>query len=104
MAHENDPHDGTPQPVATPGTGVYVRSFAALLVLTLTSFTLSYAHLGVFGMPVALAIAAVKVALVALFFMRLVDEPASHRVAGVTAVLFVILLASLSAVDVLTRL
>ena len=84
-------------------TGAYVRSFGALVVLTLTSYWLSYRHLGAFEMPIALGIAAVKVAVVALFFMGLVHEPASSRVAGITAILFVILLASLAAVDVVTR-
>jgi len=84
-------------------TGAYVRSFGALVVLTLTSYWLSYRDLGALGIPVALGIAAVKVAIVALFFMGLVNEPASLRVAGITAVLFVILLASLAAADVVTR-
>jgi cytochrome c oxidase subunit 4 len=89
-----------PAPLAT---ATYARSFGALVVLTLVSFGLSFLHLGPFGMPVALAIAATKVAIVALFFMGLVHEPASHRIAGVAAVLFVVLLVSLSAVDILTR-
>jgi hypothetical protein len=45
----------------------------------------------------------VKVTIVALFFMGLVDEPASHRVVGITAVLFVVLLASLAVADIVTR-
>ena len=81
----------------------YVRSFAALAALTALSFWLSYRHLGALGMPVALGIAAIKVTVVVLFFMGLAREPASHRVAGVVAVLFVVLLASLAALDVLTR-
>jgi cytochrome c oxidase subunit 4 len=84
-------------------TATYVRSLVALVFLTLGSFGLSYLHLGALGMPVALAIAVTKVGIVALFFMGLVHEPASSRIAGVAAVLFVILLASLSAADILTR-
>lgn len=81
----------------------YVWAFVALVCFTLLSFWLSYMHLGGFETPVAMAIAAAKVTIVAVVFMGLVDEPASSRVAGITAVLFVVLLASLAAVDVLTR-
>jgi cytochrome c oxidase subunit 4 len=84
-------------------TRAYVRSFGALVALTLLSYWLSYRSLGDFSTPVALAIAVVKDSIVALFFMGLIDEPASHRVVGITAVLFVVLLASLAAVDVVTR-
>jgi cytochrome c oxidase subunit 4 len=84
-------------------TRAYVRSFGALVALTALSYWLSYRNLGAFGIPVALAIATVKVSIVALFFMGLVDEPASHRIVGITAVLFVVLLAALTAADVMTR-
>jgi len=87
----------------TLSASAYVWSFVALVCLTLLSFWSSHVHLGAFGTPVALGIAAIKVTIVALVFMGMVDEPASSRVAGITAVLFVVLLASLAAVDVLTR-
>lgn len=81
----------------------YVWALVALVCFTLLSFWFSFMHLGGFETPVAIAIAAVKVTIVAIVFMGLVDEPPSSRVAGITAVLFVVLLASLAAVDVLTR-
>jgi cytochrome c oxidase subunit 4 len=102
----HQPHDREGESRAEPptsSTGAYVRSLAALVALTLTSYWLSYRHLGPFEMPVALGIATLKVGVVALVFMGLVHERASSRVAGITAVLFVILLASLAAVDVVTR-
>ena len=102
---ETQQQAGEPPPKEGPAltTGTYVRSLGALIVLTLLSYWLSYRDLGAFGVPVALAIAAVKVSIVALFFMGLVDEPASHRVVGITAVLFVVLLASLAVADIVTR-
>ncbi len=93
----------SPETSPTLGAAAYVWAFIALVCLTLLSFWFSYLHLGGFEMVVAIGIAAIKVTIVALVFMGLVDEPASSRVAGVTAVLFVILLASLTAADVLTR-
>jgi cytochrome c oxidase subunit 4 len=103
-AYDREPH-GEPQEKEGPqvSTRAYVLSFGALLGLTLLSYWLSYRNLGEFSTPVALAIAVVKDSIVALFFMGLVDEPASHRVIGITAVLFVILLAALAAADVVTR-
>lgn len=107
MASSSDPpnREIRESPAASPtlGASAYVLAFIALVCLTLLSFWFSYLHLGGFEMVVAMGIAAIKVTIVALVFMGLVDEPASSRVAGVTAVLFVILLASLTAADVLTR-
>ena len=106
MAHPSEPHreiHESPATSPTLGAGAYVLAFVALVCLTLLSFWCSLLHLGAWEMVVALAIAAIKVTVVALVFMGLVDEPASSRIAGVTAVLFVILLASLTAADVLTR-
>jgi len=81
----------------------YVASFVALVALTLASYWLSYAHLGAFEVFVALGIAALKVTIVGLFFMHLVKEPPSHRIAAIGAILFVILLAVFAAADVFTR-
>lgn len=54
---------------------VYFKVFGALAVLTVITVAVSYLNLGVgAAVPVALVIAAVKAALVALFFMHLKGE------------------------------
>jgi len=78
-------------------------AWVGLLILTATSFGLSYAHLGAFGVPVALGIAVVKASLVALVFMELLVEPFTVRVTLVTAVTFVALLVFFVVGDVVTR-
>ena len=73
----------------------YIAVFVALLVLTLVTVGVSYLRMPI--MPtvvVALAIAAAKGALVAMFFMHLKGErPMVHWALGLTAVLFVALFA-----------
>jgi cytochrome c oxidase subunit 4 len=81
----------------------YTICFAVLVCLTLLSFLVSYVNLGWFGTVVALAIATMKVTLVGLYFMHLLKEPPSHRLAAIAAALFVAILASLAATDVWTR-
>lgn len=81
----------------------YSACFATLVALTLSSFGLSYAHLGGFETAVAMGIAAAKVSLVAIYFMHLAKEPSSHRLAAVAGGLFVIILSVLSVLDVITR-
>lgn len=83
--------------------GTYVLSYIGLLALTGATFGLSFVHLGGWEVPVALAIAFAKSFIVALFFMHLVEQPASHRIASAVAVVFVCILASLASADVFTR-
>jgi cytochrome c oxidase subunit 4 len=92
--------DGSPSRITS---GTHVKSFAALIVLTLVSFGASYLHLGVFEMPVALAIAAMKVSVVGLFFMSLFEETSSNRLAAVAGVLFVLMLLTFAVADIVMR-
>jgi cytochrome c oxidase subunit IV len=78
-------------------------TFVALLVLTLGSWGLASASLGVAEMPIALGIAAVKATLVVVFFMHLLEEEVSTVLALLSGVFFVFLLASFVAVEVATR-
>jgi cytochrome c oxidase subunit 4 len=78
-------------------------TFVALLGLTAGSFALSYVHLGVLNIPVALAIAALKATLVIGVFMELAVEKFTVKVTMVAAFLFVVLLVGLMAADVATR-
>lgn len=77
--------------------------FAALMVLAATSFGLSYVHLGVATVPVAMLISLLKAVLVAAFFMELVKQRFVNRFVMIGASAFVLLLLALMAADVLTR-
>ncbi len=82
---------------------VTLITWIALVLLAAASLGLSQLHLGAMGSALAIAIAAVKAVLVAMIFMELSVQRASNRIVLVTAVAFVVLLASLAAVDVATR-
>ena len=71
----------------------YLAVFGALLVLTAVTVGASYLQLSTTGTVVlAIAIATIKAALVALFFMHLKSErPAIYWTLGLTGVLFVAL-------------
>src|SRR4051812_37363326 len=81
----------------------YVLVFGALLLLTLTTYLLSGAHLGAWEVPVALGIASVKSVLVVLFFMHLLHASRLIWLAVASAILFlgIMLVATMS--DYLTR-
>lgn len=78
-------------------------TFVALLVLTIGSWAVATASLGVAELPLALAIATVKATLVVVFFMHLLEEEVSTVLALLSGVFFVFLLASFVAVEVATR-
>lgn len=78
-------------------------TFAALMLLAILSFALSFVHLGKLAYPAALVIAAVKASLVALFFMELLTEKFTVRIAFATGFAFVFLLIGFMAADVGTR-
>src|SRR5215216_3719627 len=75
----------------------YIAVFGALLVLTLVTVGVSYLNLNETpAVVIALAIAATKASLVAMFFMHLKGErPMVFWPLGLTAVLFVALFAFL---------
>lgn len=52
------------------GSGVYVKTLAALLLLTLITVAASYIDFGSGNVVIALLIASMKASLVALFFMH----------------------------------
>jgi cytochrome c oxidase subunit 4 len=88
---------------APPGAARYLLCWLALALLTGLTFGLSTVALGRWSLPLALVIAVTKAAIVALFFMHLWDQRGASRLVLVTAVLFVVVLASLVVADVLTR-
>ncbi len=76
----------------------------ALLAFTLTTWWLSRFHFaGGVGVMVVLVIAAVKGALVALFFMHLWDQQGANRLVFLTSLVFVALLVVLTLADNATR-
>lgn len=82
----------------------YAIVWAALLVLTITTWWVSHFHIpGGWGVAVALAIAVVKGALVALFFMHLWDQTGANRLVFLTSLVFVALLIVLILTDNATR-
>jgi cytochrome c oxidase subunit 4 len=81
----------------------YVKTWAALIVLTGLTLGLSFVLHGAIEIPVALAIATLKAALVAAFFMHLVEQRFQNRLVLVISVAFVFLLVGLMVTDVVTR-
>jgi cytochrome c oxidase subunit 4 len=80
-----------------------IRIGVALLALWGLSFGLSYVHLGAAALPVALGIAAVKAALVVLFFMELLRESFSMKLTLLAAGSLLFILISLVVADIAMR-
>lgn len=80
-----------------------VITWGALLGLAGLSLLASRVHTGAWALPLALAIALAKVALVAVVFMELRVARFVARLALVVAAAFIVLLAGLMAGDVATR-
>jgi cytochrome c oxidase subunit 4 len=81
----------------------YIKTWAALIVLTGLTLGLSFFVHGAIEIPVALAIATLKAGLVAAFFMHLVEQRFQNRLVLVVSVAFVCLLVGLMVTDVVTR-
>jgi cytochrome c oxidase subunit IV len=81
----------------------YVLVWVALLVLLALTLASSYIPLHGFNAAVNLAIACVKAALVAVFFMRLRWSHPLIRLVAAAGVIWLLILIGLSLTDVLTR-
>jgi cytochrome c oxidase subunit 4 len=81
-----------------------VFAWLALLALMSTSLASSYVHLGVGNVVAGVAIAAIKTAIVAWWFMHLRTSSAMVRLTAVAALFMLTLLLSLSGLDYRTRL
>ncbi len=75
----------------------------ALMLLLAATVTSAYVPLGAFNSAINLVIAAIKVVLVALFFMRLKSSNALIRLAAITGLFWLSILFVLSGADYLTR-
>ena len=80
-----------------------VAVWLALLILLALSVGSAYIQLGAFNTPINLAIAAVKVALVVVFFMQLDSSSTLLRLASVAGLFWLVLMFGLTASDYLTR-
>lgn len=86
------------------GIGRYLAVWIGLLVLTAVTVGVARVHIvQPWGLVVALAVAAVKATLVALFFMHLWDHGGASRLVLATTMIFVALLIGLVLVDNATR-
>jgi len=78
-------------------------ALVGLLALAGLSLALRFAHLGTLGMGIAMLIAALKAGLILVFFMEILDERATVRLAFAAGVTLFALLLALVVADVLTR-
>jgi cytochrome c oxidase subunit 4 len=81
----------------------YLSVFIAVLLLALLTTFLDFVDLGPLHTPIALAIAAAKATLVAMFFMGLIHSPPLMRIAVGAGVLWLAILVMLTLGDYLTR-
>jgi len=81
----------------------YLFVWLALLVLTVVTWLVSYVHLGMLNVAVAMLIASAKAALVALFFMHLRYESRLLWAFAIFPLGFLALIVGGTLVDVLMR-
>jgi cytochrome c oxidase subunit 4 len=82
----------------------YELALLALLALTITTVLVAEIDLGAFNTVAALGIAAVKVSLVAWFFMHLRHETPIVRLVAASGLLWLVILLGLTFADYATRL
>ena len=85
------------------GVRLYVAVFAALLVLTVATVSVSYVDLGPLSVVVALTIAFTKALLVVLFFMHLRESSGLVWVVAGGGFFWLAILIALTMSDVVTR-
>lgn len=90
-----------PPPIV--GPGLYVKTFAALLLLLAGSVAVNFLNLGAFSLAASLGISLVKAALIALYFMELrYSKPMTWLFAG-AALAWLVILIGLTMNDYNTR-
>lgn len=88
---------------ATSSSRVYWRTGGVLLALLAASLIVSELPLGPIGPIISLAIAAVKVTLVALFFMHLRQASSTARIYAGAGLFWLAILLTFTLVDFATR-
>jgi cytochrome c oxidase subunit 4 len=86
-----------------PSVGTYIVVFVALLLLAALTTGVAYINLGEFNTVVALAIAAIKMSLVGLFFMHLWYSQGLTRVVVLAGFFWLALMVSGVLADVFSR-
>jgi cytochrome c oxidase subunit 4 len=76
---------------------------AVLLVLTGVTIGVSYVHMGILNVPIALGIACTKVALVLLYFMHLKFEGRAIKISFLCTICFLAIMISFTFWDVAFR-
>jgi cytochrome c oxidase subunit 4 len=99
-AHEYSEHAPTHHVTGLP---IYIGIFAALMVLTILTVTVSQYDLGLLNTPIALSIAVVKATLVVLFFMHVIHSTRLTWVVIISSLLWLALLFVLTFADYFTR-
>ena len=95
------PHHDDEHHIVSPK--VYLTIVVVLLVLTATTVAASYIEMGVFNPIVALAIAAVKMMLVVLFFMHVKYSPRLTKLTVGAGLFTFIVLVGMTLADYFTR-
>lgn len=83
--------------------GVYVATWAALLILTALTTGVAYIDLGVYNTVVALVIAGIKMMLVVLFFMHVKYITGMPRIVIIAAFFWLGIMMAFMLADELTR-
>ena len=81
----------------------YLLAYAALVLLSCATLSLSFLPLGGLGVPLALGIAAIKAVVIAVFFMHLSEQRAVNTLFLVISLILIAFFVTLSALDVGTR-
>src|SRR6476659_3244973 len=82
---------------------MYWVTYGVLALCTLLTFTAAQHDFGRLSFAIAMFIALVKAMFVILFFMHLWDQPGPNRLTMAIAVMFVLLLITLTLTDAATR-
>jgi cytochrome c oxidase subunit IV len=82
---------------------MYWVTYLVLATCTVLTYTAAQHNFGEWSFAIAMFIALVKAMFVILFFMHLWDQPGPNRLTLAIAVLFVLLLITLTLTDISTR-
>ena len=82
---------------------MYYGIFFALMVLTIVTWAVTYVHLGVFNLAVAMGIAVTKATLVILFFMHVKYSPKLIKVTVGMSFFFLLIMLMMVMSDYLSR-
>ena len=81
----------------------YLKVFGGLLVLTGITYAVSYMNLGAASLPVAMAVAVAKAALVCLYFMHLKYDDGYNVFVFLSTIIFVAIFFTFTIFDLVSR-